>query len=75
MSTWYNSKNNTIPMFYEQKMVNEIDTAKFADVGCRVTFDPPVSIKVNKYLNWLILECDTSFESLAQALLISTQKK
>ena len=21
-------------MFYEQKMVNEIDTAKFADVGC-----------------------------------------
>ena len=21
-------------MFYDQKMVNEIDTAKFADVGC-----------------------------------------
>ena len=36
MSTWYNSENNTIPMFYEQKMVNEIDTAKFADVGCNV---------------------------------------
>ena len=34
MSTWYNSENNTIPMFYDQKMVNEIDTAKFADVGC-----------------------------------------
>ena len=23
-------------MFYEQKMVDEIDTAKFADVGCTI---------------------------------------
>ena len=36
----------------------------------RVTYDPPVSIRV-----WLLLKCDTSFESSAQALLISTQKK
>ena len=38
MSTWYNSENNTIPMFYDQKMVNEIDTAKFADVGCNCNY-------------------------------------
>ena len=36
---------------------------------------PPVSIRVNKYLKWLILKCDTSFESSAHALLIYTQKK
>ena len=41
----------------------------------RVTYDPPVSIRVNKYLKWLILKCDTSFESSAHALLIYTQKK
>ena len=40
----------------------------------RVTYDPPVSIRVNKYLKWLILKCDTSFESSAHALLINTQK-
>ena len=36
----------------------------------RVTYDPPVSIRVNKYLKWLILKCDTSFESSSHALLI-----
>ena len=40
----------------------------------RVTYDPPVSIRVNKYLKWLILKCDTSFESSAHALQIYTQK-
>ena len=41
----------------------------------RVTYDPPASIRVNRYLKWLILKCDTSFYSSAQALQISTQKK
>ena len=41
----------------------------------RVTYDPPVSIRVNKHLMWLILMCDMSLEPSAQVLLISTQKK
>ena len=41
----------------------------------RVTYDLPVSIRVNKHFMWLILKCDMSLELSAQALLISTQKK
>ena len=40
----------------------------------RVAYDPPFSIRVYKYLKLLTLKCDTSFESSAQAQLISTQK-
>ena len=40
----------------------------------RVTYDPPVSVRVNKYSKWLKLKCDMSLESSAQAQLISTQK-
>ena len=36
---------------------------------------PPVSIRVIKYLKWLILKHYTSSESSAHALLINTQKK
>ena len=34
MSTSYNPKNNIIHLFNDQKMVNQVETAKFADVGC-----------------------------------------
>ena len=40
----------------------------------RVTYDTPVSIRVNKYLKCLILKCATSLVSSAQAPQISTQK-
>ena len=36
---------------------------------------PPVSIRINNYLKWLKLKCDTLLESSAQALLISTQTR
>ena len=36
---------------------------------------PPVSIRVNKYIKWQILKCDTSLEYSAHALLNYTQKK
>ena len=35
----------------------------------RVTYDPSVDIRVNKYLKWLILKCDTLFELSVQASL------
>ena len=35
MSASCNPKNNIIHLFNEQKMVDLMETAKFADVGCR----------------------------------------
>ena len=43
-------------------------------IGFRVTYDPPVSVRVNKYSKWLKLKCNMSLESSAEAQLISTQK-
>ena len=39
MSASCNPKNNIIHLFNEQKMIDEIETAKFADVGCISLWD------------------------------------
>ena len=38
MSTSYNPKTNIIHLFNEQKIVNLVETAKFAGVGCTFCF-------------------------------------
>ena len=40
-----------------------------------ITFHPPTTENFLSTQRWLIVKCDTSLESSAQALLISTQKK
>ena len=60
-------KSNCYSLIYSS-LAQALLISTFKKIGLiRVTYDPPVSIRVNQHFKWLILKCDTSLESSAQA--------